>query len=82
MSFETLEKELKLQIEEIEDIFFDGNEANLFKLKIDYTARELKFSHMKKKTLSSENLEILKNKICLLKEKLGTFINKLDLLSK
>jgi len=70
-----------LKIQEIEDIFFDGNEANLFKLKIDYITRELKFSHMKKKTLNSENLEILKNKISLLKEKLGTFINKLDLLS-
>ena len=81
LSFDSLETEFKLKIEEIEDILFDGNEANLFKLKIDYVSRELKFTHMKKKTLTAENVQNLKNKIVLLKEKLGAFTNKLDLLT-
>lgn len=76
-----MESEFKLKIEEIEEILFDGNETGLFKLKIDYVARELKFSHLKKKSLSPENVQNLKNKIYALREKLGGFINKLDLLA-
>jgi len=76
-----LEHEFKLQIEDIEDILFDASEANLFKLKIDYVSKQLKFSHLKKNSLNSENVQNLKNKISLLKDKLGVFINKLDLLT-
>lgn len=76
-----MENEFKLKIEEIEEILFDGNEAGLFRLKIDYVAKELKFSHLKNKKVSSENVQNLKNKVSALREKLGGFINKLDLLT-
>jgi hypothetical protein len=81
LPFDAIENEFKLKIEEIEEILFDGNDAGLFKLKIDYVARELKFSHLRKKTLSAANIQNLKNKISSLREKLGGFINKLDLLT-
>jgi len=81
LPFAALESEFKLKIEEIEEILFDGNEAGIFKLKIDYVAREMKFSHLKKRTLSPENVQNLKNKVSNLKEKLSSFINKLDLLA-
>ena len=81
MPFDAIENEFKLKIEEIEEILFDGNDAGLFKLKIDYVVRELKFTHLRKKTLSAENIQNLKNKISSLREKLGGFINKLDLLN-
>ena len=81
LSFEEIENESKLKIEDIEEIFFDGVEAGLFKLKIDYTNKLLKISHLKKKSLNQENVLKLKNKVSMLKEKLNLFINKLDLIS-
>lgn len=79
--FEALEKEFNLKLDEFEDILFDGNDAGLFKLKIDYISNQLKFSHFKKRCITHENVVNLKSKITNLREKINSFINKIDLLA-
>ena len=80
--FEKIEKEFDLKIEEIEEILFDANDAGLYKLKIDYINKILRFSHLKKNHHTDKDVEVLKGKICSLKDRINFFIKRIDLLNK
>ena len=71
-----------MKIEDIEEILFDANDSGLYKLKIDYVNKVLKFSHLKKNSLSQNDVENLKGKITTLKDRLNFFINRIELLNK
>jgi hypothetical protein len=71
-----------LEIEDIEDILFDANESGLYKLKIDYINKMLRFSHLKNNSVSQKDVENLKGKISCLKDRLDFFIKRIDLLNK
>ena len=71
-----------MKIEDIEEILFDANDSGLYKLKIDYVNKVLKFSHLKKNSLIQNDVENLKGKITTLKDRLNFFINRIELLNK
>ena len=71
-----------MEIEEIEEILFDANEAGLYKLKIDYVNKILRFSHLRINSVCQKDVENLKGKISALKDRINFFIKRIDLLNK
>jgi hypothetical protein len=78
VSFEKMERELNIKIEDLEDVLFDGSSSELFKLTIDYETSLVKISYIKKSSYNKEYVEILKTKVGALKEKISGFTKKID----
>lgn len=78
VSFEKLENELNLKIEDLEDVLFDGSSSELFKLTIDYETSLVKISYIKKASYNKEYVESLKCKVSSLREKISGFTKKID----
>lgn len=78
ISFEKLSKDLKIDIEDIEEVLFDAEENNLFKVKIDYERSILLIRYIRRLTFDQQAVEEMRSSVVALREKMGLFVKKMD----
>ncbi len=80
LSFQTVERDLKLTIEDLEEVLFEADELNLFKLVIDYEKNIIRVRYVRKLSYGKKDVEEMKSKISGLRDRMKGFIKKIDLL--
>jgi hypothetical protein len=80
VSFEKIEKELNINLEDLEDVLFDGFSTDLFKLTLDYESNQVKIAYVKKLNYDQEYVNTIKTRVSALREKIAGFTKKIDLL--
>jgi hypothetical protein len=81
ISFDNLEKDLKLSVDDIEEVLFEADELNIFKLVIDYERSVLRIKYVRKFNYGKEELHEMKSKIYALRNRLKGFAMKIELLT-
>ena len=80
VTFDQLEQELKIKIEDLEDVLFDGFSYHLFKLTVDYETSLARVTYIKKLGYTQEQVDVIKSRVSALREKISGFAKKIDLL--
>ena len=57
VSFEKIEKELSINLEDLEDVLFDGFNSDLFKLTVDYNSNQVKVAYVKRLNYDQEYVD-------------------------
>lgn len=78
ITFEILEKDLNVSVEDIEEVIFEADELNIFKLVIDYERSILLIKYVRKFGYGKEELNEMKSKIHGLRDRLKGFAMKID----
>ncbi len=78
VTFDVMEQQLKIKLEDLEDVLFDGFSSDLFKLNIDYERSLVKVTYVKKLNYSHEQVDILKARVSALRQKISGFSKKID----
>merc|ERR1739848_460026 len=69
IQFDDLTKEFGLNLEDLEDVMFDADSLNLFKLVIDYSKSLVTIRYIRKMVYDKEYVENLRAKTSALREK-------------
>lgn len=80
VSFEKIEKELSINLEDLEDVLFDGFNSDLFKLTVDYNSNQVKVAYVKRLNYDQEYVDKIKSRVSALRERIGGFTKKIDFL--
>jgi hypothetical protein len=78
ISFDTLEKEFLINIEDVEDSIFEGQKLQLFQLSVDYEMNLLKILYVRKFSYSQDDIETMKKQVSELRQKIKSFANRID----
>ena len=80
VSFEKIETELNLNLDDLEDVLFDGFNSDLFKLTVDYNSNQVKIAYVKRLNYDQEYVDKIKSRVSVLRERIAGFNKKIDLL--
>jgi hypothetical protein len=67
-------------VEDLEEVIFEADELNIFKLVIDYERSVLRVKYVRKPSYGKEQLDEMKSKISGLRDRLKGFAKKIDML--
>lgn len=81
IKFEVLSKKYNLDIEDIEETLFEGEQLKLFSVSLDYKEQVIKIKHVNLGNVDKAQVDNLKQKINLLKSKLTAFVRTVDSLA-
>jgi hypothetical protein len=81
VEFNELETKFNVSFDELELLLYEGQKRSLFRLVIDYNSLKVRVKYIRRATYTQDNLNSLRSKVSLLKDKLITMYNSLEQIS-